>query len=748
MQVSIITPLFNRLDLTRACLESLRRTLDGWDYEWILIDDGSTDGTREFLRMLAAEDPRVRVVLNDAPRGYAANNNHGARIARAPLLCLLNNDTVLLPGWLEPMARLARLLQDVACVGNVQREPGSGLVDHAGIYFNLAGEAQHAARNEPTPPRADYLEWPAVTAACCVIRRKIFLKLGGFDEAFHNGSEDVDFCLRAQTRGFRHFVANRSVIYHYVSASPGRKQSEEENLRIFRERWLAHLQTGRNVHRLRSQQAAEGWDYLRKRRWRPWRYNLWRVSHALGQILSPRPPMRQLDLLPRMWFGAQDFLRQRRARKRAAAVTTEPPAEAPVFLVVGDTAQTAGRAGVPSAVRSLAGAFGRMGAPVHPVMWKPATRSLCLLPLELSVCLDAERLRTGRLAAWYEPCAASLYASSAGNLHERYTDTLAIHDLLPAVPRGAWIVLPEVLYQGRTGQILEYAREHGLRVAVILYDTMPTNEPPWFPPEVPREHDAYLRTVSRADLVLPVSEFTAEDWRRFVAAKALPDPPLVICAPGADTCTRTRETTELGRGPANPARPLRMLCVSAVEPRKNHRTLIEAFDHVAAARPGLNLELILVGMPHLFSEDNVPEAVRVFVERYPGKVTWTEWVEYSTLRNLYETCDFTVFPSKLEGWAAPVVESLWFGKPCICADQGAMAEAAAGGGCVTVDVYHEGVLTEAILSLAESPERLAAMTAEALARPLKSWEEYAREVLGVLQTFGAKTQPSVPERAR
>ena len=733
MQISIITPLFNRLDLTRACLESLRRTLAGWDYEWILIDDGSTDGTREFLSTLPDDDARIRVVFNAAPRGYAANNNHGARIARAPLLCLLNNDTVLLPGWLEPMARLARRLPDVALVGNVQREPVSGLVDHAGIYFNLAGEAKHAARGDPVSPREDYLEWPAVTAACCVVRRRLFLKLRGFDEAFRNGSEDVDFCLRAGKKGYRHFVANRSVIYHYVSASPGRKEGEDENLRIFRERWLPFLQAGRGVHRGLGWQRAEGWRYLRKHRRQPWRYSRWRVSRAVKQILSPLPPSQRLDLLPRLSFRAQDFLRGWRMRKPSAAAPAVQDG-APVFLVVGDTAQTSSRAGVPTVVRSLAGACGRLGAPVVPVMWRPATRSLGLLPLELSVGLDADTLRTALDPSWYEPSAASIYDPEIGSLRERYTDTLSIHDLPPAtVPRGAWILLPEVLYQDRTEQILEYARQHGWKLAVILHDTMPTNEPSWFPLGVPREHDAYLRAVSRADLVLPVSGFTAEDWRRFVTAKGLPGPPLKVCVPGADACTRTRAAAGPGRGSSE--RPLRLLCVSAVVPRKNHRTLIEAFDHVVAARPALNLELTLVGIPQLFNEDNAPEAVRRFVERHPGRVTWTEWVEYSALRKLYEDCDFTVFPSKLEGWPAPVVESLWYGKPCICADTGAMAEAARGGGCLPVDVHHEGVITEAILALAESPERLAALAAEMELRPLKTWEEYAREVLAELAAF-------------
>ncbi len=730
MQVSIITPLCNRLDLTRACLESARRTLDGWDYEWIFIDDGSADGTREFLRALAGEDARVRVVCNDDRHGYAANNNHGARLARAPLLCLLNNDTVLLPGWLEPMARLARRLPDVACVGNVQREPVTGLVDHAGIYFDNDGEVRHVAKDLPAPPREDYLEWPAVTAACCVVRRRVFLDLGGFDEAFHNGGEDVDFCLRARARGFRHFVANRSLIYHHISASPGRKRSEDDNRRLFRERWLTFLQTAGRARQTLAEQRQEGRRYLRKHRRQPWRFNLWRFCRAVEQALSPWPPTRQLDVGLRLWFQGQDFLRLRRLQAAADEPAPAVRSEAPVFLVVGDTAVSAGRAGVPTVVRQLAGACGRIGAPVCPVAWKPATRSLRLLPSEWSLGLDAERLREPSAAHWGEGSAASVGDPSMAEWREGSTDTPSLHELPPGTaPPGAWIVLPEVLYRGRTAQVLGYARRHGWRLAVIFYGAMPTNEPQLFPRETAPEHEAYLRTVGGADLVLPVSAFAAADWYHFRVAKALPMRPMTVCVPGADTCTRTR-----GTGPARRelSAPVRMLCVSAVTPPKNHRALLAAFDLAVAARPDLALELTLVGSPHVFNDDNVPAAVRAFVERHPGRATWIEWVEYSALRQLYEAADFTVFPSVLEGWGLPIVESLWFGRPCICANFGAMVETAAGGGCVPVDVRDPQALADAILALAGAPERLAALAAEIAARPLKTWEEYAREVLDVL----------------
>ena len=718
MQLSIITPLFNRLDLTRACLESLRRTLDGWDYEWILIDDGSTDGTREFLRELP-EDGQVRVVLNDSPRGYAANNNLGARLARSPLLCLLNNDTVLLPGWVEPMARLARLLPDVACVGNIQREPVSGLIDHAGIYFDLEGYPHHAAKGEPFPPREDYLRWPAVTAACCVIRKEVFLGQGGFDESFRNGSEDVDFCLRVGTRGYRHFVANRSVIYHHVSASPGRMRHEEENRQLFRKFWLTHFQQGLREPRTRTLERVVGREYLRKHRWRPWKYNFWRFCRSLEQLLSTAPPSRQLDIAVRLLFGWQDFLRRRRVLQSKAS---EPAAEpsTPIYVVVGNTARTAERTGVQTFARNLVAAFGRMGAPVRLVVWRASTRSLCLLPSGMSVGLDAETLRPPPLAALDELTAASLYEPSMGDLHDVDAEMPSLHELpagQSATQDGAWILLPEVLYGGQAGAWVEYVRRHGWNSAVILYDTMPNNEPHFFPLKVPSAHEAYLSAISGADRVFPVSRFVADDWRRFLKAKQLPETKPKVWKPGADGLARTRATTAPSRVAAA---PVRVLCVSSLEPRKNLRRLLEAYDLIAAEHPKLDLELCLVGKPHLFNEDNVPEAVRLSVERHGGKVRWLEAVEYSALAKLYEACDFTVYPSLLEGSALPILESLWFRRPCICANTGVMKEAAAGGGCLTVDVYHAKIIAGAILSLAESRERLAELAAEIERRPLRT----------------------------
>ena len=119
-------------------------------------------------------------------------------------------------------------------------------------------------------------------------------------------------------------------------------------------------------------------------------------------------------------------------------------------------------------------------------------------------------------------------------------------------------------------------------------------------------------------------------------------------------------------------------------------------------------------------------------------VRWRERVDHNELNRLYRECDFTVYPSVLEGFGLPVIESLWLGRPCVCANFSVMAENAAGGGCLTCDVRDPQSLAEAIIRLAESPERRRQLAHEAIARPLKTWHEYAVAVLAAMQEEGRK----------
>jgi O-antigen biosynthesis protein len=241
-RLSVITPLFNCLPITQAMVASLRSTIPAWvSYEIILVDDGSTDGTRAWLAGLEAP---FRVILNQHNLGFGTSTNNGASIARGSVLALLNNDLVLQPGWLGPMLSALRALDERAgIVGNIQLNAATGEVDHAGIVISERGKPQH---DRAPPSRTSLLFRPvrpvaAVTGACLLIRTSTWRRLGGFDEGYVNGCEDVDLCLRARAAGLTNVVALASRVLHHVSTSVGRKVHDEANTRRLMLRWRYEL---------------------------------------------------------------------------------------------------------------------------------------------------------------------------------------------------------------------------------------------------------------------------------------------------------------------------------------------------------------------------------------------------------------------------------------------------------------------------------------------------------------------------
>jgi GT2 family glycosyltransferase len=238
VKVSFIIPLYNRLDLTQPCLESLQATIPrGLAHEIILIDDGSTDGTREWIATLGAP---FRVLLNERNLGYAATNNRGAAAATGEVLALLNSDLILTRRWLQPMLRLVRKRR-VGIVGNLQLRASDRVLDHAGILFTRKCKPAHDDRRLwlLAPWRSRRV--PAITAACLLVRRELFLQLRGFDETFRNGCEDIDLCFRARARGHSVRVALHSRILHHVSASRGENPKNEYNSRRLAVRWRDEL---------------------------------------------------------------------------------------------------------------------------------------------------------------------------------------------------------------------------------------------------------------------------------------------------------------------------------------------------------------------------------------------------------------------------------------------------------------------------------------------------------------------------
>jgi GT2 family glycosyltransferase/tetratricopeptide (TPR) repeat protein len=233
---SIIIPGWNNAALTRQCLTALAQVTDGVTFEVVVVDNGSTDGVQDFLRTLGGD---VQVIRNQDNLGFAKACNQGARAARGEYLVFLNNDTIPLQGWLAPLIDEVRTHSDVAVVGSKLLYE-DGTIQHAGVAFSrdwflpyhiYRGADAHAA----CVSRRRELE--CVTAACMLVRRDLFEQVGGFDEGFRNGFEDVDLCLKIREQKWKVVYQPQSVLYHLESRTPGRKAHDSDNSRRLQERW-------------------------------------------------------------------------------------------------------------------------------------------------------------------------------------------------------------------------------------------------------------------------------------------------------------------------------------------------------------------------------------------------------------------------------------------------------------------------------------------------------------------------------
>ncbi|HEU4685409.1 MAG TPA: FkbM family methyltransferase [Nitrospira sp.] len=240
---SVIIPVWNRCELTRQCLAELANTTEGLAWELIVVDNHSTDETPAFLSSLQGD---VRILRNQDNLGFAKACNQGAQVARGRYLVFLNNDTIPLNGWLNAMLNEVKEHPDVGVVGSKLLFPDN-TVQHAGIVFRRSGLCPyHAYRRFPadSPAVNRRREFQAVTAACMLVRQEAFKKVGGFDEEFRNGFEDIDFCLKIRSLGLRVVYQPRSALYHLESQTPGRKDHEHHNIQVLEKRWKDHCRIG------------------------------------------------------------------------------------------------------------------------------------------------------------------------------------------------------------------------------------------------------------------------------------------------------------------------------------------------------------------------------------------------------------------------------------------------------------------------------------------------------------------------
>lgn len=198
----------NLLPITQMCLTSIRQHTD--NYELIVVDNGSTDGTVEYLQ--AQSD--IKLIRNERNLGFAKGCNQGLEIASGDAVLFLNNDTIVTPHWLSRMRKVLGADERIGIVGPVsnfvsgqQRIPAS----YTNIPEMEAFAETHAQHNANV-----CIEVRRVVGFCMLVGRKVLEDIGPFDERYGLGNfEDDDLCLRALGKGYRIFIAADSFVHHF-----------------------------------------------------------------------------------------------------------------------------------------------------------------------------------------------------------------------------------------------------------------------------------------------------------------------------------------------------------------------------------------------------------------------------------------------------------------------------------------------------------------------------------------------------
>lgn len=223
--VSVVIVTYGGLELTKACLKSLLERETWPRLDVIVVDNASSDGTPEYLDLVAAGDARVRCVYNRENRGFAAANNQGIALATGDVVVLLNNDTVVPPGL---MGRLAGHLRGDASIGLLC--PTTNFCGNEARvepdYAEMAGLPGFAARRA-REFRGRVFDIGVAAMYCVAARRRVLDEVGPLDEAYGVGMfEDDDFAVRMRAKGYRVACAEDAYVHH-VGQGAFRKLSPE-----------------------------------------------------------------------------------------------------------------------------------------------------------------------------------------------------------------------------------------------------------------------------------------------------------------------------------------------------------------------------------------------------------------------------------------------------------------------------------------------------------------------------------------
>jgi glycosyltransferase involved in cell wall biosynthesis len=356
--------------------------------------------------------------------------------------------------------------------------------------------------------------------------------------------------------------------------------------------------------------------------------------------------------------------------------------------------------GIQRVVRALARALLEIGVPLVPVALNGDN-------FELLNQNDLENLSN-----FYGPEVSSWGSRATQEKRFEVANTILIPELTPAYSRGR-----------HSGDIVKLAKDNGLTSAYVFYDAVPWIFPQWY------EYEMYFTNalgMLEADIIFPIS-FSA--YSDLLTTVAIPNKkpvnkivPLSLPTELVDdhTCKPKNNTSQV----------IKALTVSSMEHRKNHKLMLEALKDAQAILKGLGIEL-QVTFAAAVVNTHVLNDVRQLIDEV--RVQILPNCSDEELRNQYQQADFTIYPSLYEGFGLPLVESFAFNTPVITSTGGSLGEVAEHGGCLTFEPTDKEMLVSHIVTMASKKFVRDELIEQIKTRPIKTWKEYAREIIDVIQ---------------
>jgi GT2 family glycosyltransferase len=248
VKVSIVIPVFNKAEFTFQCLRSLIDEIDFNEHEVIVVNNASTDETNQLLDLFSKF---IVVIDNQENHGFVDACNQGAAQASGRFLLFLNNDTVVLPRWLDELLETVAADERIGVAGSLFLYPNGAIQEAGSIVWNDGHAFHYGWGHSPDDPRFVFArDVDYCSGASLLIRKDLFDRIGGFDRRYAPAYyEDADLCFAARAAGYRVVFQPASKIIHYEGATAGQDQSkgfknyQQTNQPKFYEKWKSVLQT-------------------------------------------------------------------------------------------------------------------------------------------------------------------------------------------------------------------------------------------------------------------------------------------------------------------------------------------------------------------------------------------------------------------------------------------------------------------------------------------------------------------------